>query len=183
MLRRDAKLKFALILPAVALIGACQGVAPEGLRRSSVEKTLMVQHAVKWKLGFWDVMLADTTYVGKFEDNAGTYYLGPSPCLYTSGKVRDEPMAGSAWDCGIFVPRAAGRTPMVFVVNGTGREQTAFNPDGTPDIGKINPVKEVVVPPTAVVLTALVEWENGRFRNFRSQPSDGWFETAVKAKP
>jgi hypothetical protein len=185
VLSQNAMLKFSLVLPTLALLGACQGVAPEGLRRASVEKSLTVQHPVNWKAGFWNLMLAaDTTYVGKFEDNTGTYYLGPSPCLYVSGKVRDEPLAGSAWDCGIFVPHTAGRAPKVFVVNDTSRAQTDFNTDGTPDISKINPIKAVVPgPTTGIVLTALLEMDKGRFRDFTWQPANGWFESAVKAKP
>jgi hypothetical protein len=183
MLYPNAMLKFGQILPAFILLAACEGVAPEALRQRSVEKTLIVQHPVKWKLGFWDVMLAAGTYVSKFEDNSGTYYLGRSPCVYTTGKVRNEPPAGTAADCGIFVPNKPGRAAKVLIVNGTNRDHTAFNADGTPDTSRINQVNEAVPIPNAALLTALIAAEKGRFRHFNSQPSDGWFEIAVRAKP
>jgi len=138
MSRQKNSLHLGLALAVSVLLLGCQGVAPEALRRLPLEKTLSVQQLVKWKLGFWDVTLANGIYVGKFEDDDGTYYLGPTPCIYMSGRVRAEPPVALSFDCGIFVSNAPDDTPVVLMVNGTNREHTALNADGSPDIRQVN---------------------------------------------
>ncbi|NHZ33044.1 hypothetical protein [Massilia rubra] len=187
----------ALALFTALVVAGC-AARPETLRRPANEQVLQVKEEVKWKLGFWDVTLVPGTYVGKFEDEAGTYFVGPPMCVYLAGRPRKEDaLAGSAWECGILLPKKPGNEPTVFQIIGTNRPLMVFHPDDRPDFSKVAPLAPrpddmsgaktaLAFTPlnsgagivggalTGAVLGALIEAEKGTFRDFKSQPAKGW---------
>jgi hypothetical protein len=189
---------------SVLFISGCQGVAPETLRRPSQEKVLHLVEVVKWKLGFWDVTLRPGDYIGKFESDGGIYYVGPSPCVFVTGKVGARPPEGQGWDCGIFVSHTNAAEPIVLMVNASNRAHTSFQSDGSPSFGAETPRTDdtpttgtdsaslgafiqSTVPQTTTsiggavggaiggaLVESIIKAERGRFQDFKSQPSKEW---------
>lgn len=196
----------ALVLFAPLFAAGC-AVRPEELRRPANEQVLQIEEKVKWKLGFWDVTLVPGTYVGKFENDAGTYFMGPPMCVYVSGRAgKDEDPGGAAWECGILLPKKPGNEPSVFHTIGTHRPLTIFYPDDTPDFSKVAPLAPrqagasgvnttlSTVPVSSgagivggalagAVMGAILEAEQGTFRDFKTQPPKGWLLQAPTSVP
>lgn len=198
-----------MVVGALVFSG-CTGVSPESLRRAQQEKTIEVSEAVKWKLGFWDVTLRPGVYSGKFEDDNGTYFVGPSPCVFMTGRVGSGNAGGSGWDCGIYVPRKEGAEPVVLTINASNREIGHFKPDGSPSFD-LEPPLSAKLPATSAssgtpsdltmpnllasqhtvagvaggalggaIVDSIVVAERGRFQEFKTQPAKGWLVHATK---
>ncbi|MDQ1924109.1 hypothetical protein [Massilia pseudoviolaceinigra] len=200
----------ALALVTSLLVSGC-AVRPEALRRPANEQVLQIRENVKWKVGFWDVTLVPGTYIGKFENDSVTYFMGPPMCLYLSGRARnDEAIAGTALECGIQLPKKQGADPMVFTIVGTNRPLTIFHADDTPDFSKVAPLAPRPVNTSGVNTTvhttvstmpvsggagiaggalagaflgAMIEAEQGTFREFKTQPAQGWLLQAGAGVP
>ncbi|RSZ58178.1 hypothetical protein HF313_00280 [Massilia atriviolacea] len=188
----------AAVVLFTSLVMAGCAARPETLRRPANERVLQIKETVTWKLGFWDVALVPGTYVEKYEDDAGAYFMGPPMCVYMAGRPRKEDaLAGNAWECGILLPKKPGNEPTVVHIIGTQRPLTVFHADDTPDFSAvapraprpdgtfdvsttINSMPVLTVPGiaagalTGAALGAILEAEQGTFRDFKTQPAKGW---------
>jgi hypothetical protein len=195
----SSKTTVSILLAPLFLLG-CAGVAPETLRPPAREAVLHLKEQVSWKRASWDVTLRSGLYVAKYENDEGTYFIGPKPCLYMSmGTTSAEP-AGAAWECGIFVPNMKVSPPIVLMVLGTNHEHKGFHPDGTPFISEENQGNEEkanyvdtsnLTPQTSGfsgvaggaigggIANGIVAAERGRFQVFTTQPPNGWFQRAI----
>lgn len=194
-------------------VSGCAGVAPSSLRPVTDAKTIELTKPVRWKydsglgFGYWEYLLVAGTYKATFEDDGGIYYAGPKPsCLFQTAIVDPKPPMGNSSECLIFVPRKAGESPTVLIVNGVSYPQTEFNPDKTPvidrhaaaqvagsgDLAATSASIATTAVPTATpmqagigagigvgIVMAMAEAERGRFVEFRKQPPVGWLQSAL----
>jgi hypothetical protein len=211
---------FEVRLPLVGLLAlamtGCAGVSvsPSKLRPATEAKTIELTQPVRWKydsglgFGYWEYQLVAGSYKPTLEDNNGTYYWGPKPtCLYQTAIIESKPPQGNSLQCVIFLPRKAGESPVVFVVNGSMLMQHAFNADKTPIIDQVDPGVTPANPPdttstvaaiaansvpynatpmqaglgagiAAGIIAVISESEHGNLVQFNKQPPAGWLQTA-----
>jgi hypothetical protein len=183
-------------LAVAAFVGGCAGVDQKEMRPVANGRTLTLTHDVRWKydsgLGFgrWDYILLSGAYKETFENEAGSFYVGPGPsCLFETAIVDPKPPFGQSRECAIFVPRSAGEQPKVYFINRGFYAQSEFNPDetpvtahrGAPQQGAGVPDDQVKFTPpaaggllTSAVVVGMASAVRGRFTEFGHQPSSGW---------
>ena len=191
------KLVFVLGSLAVALVAAgCAGIDQKEMRAVANGRTFTLTHDLRWKydsgLGFgrWDYVLLSGAYKEVFENDAGSFYVGPGPsCLFETAIVDPKPPFGQSRECAIFVPHGAREQPKIYFINRGFYAQTEFNPDetpvtahrGAPQQGAGVPDDQVKFAPAATgglltqaVVVGKAAAERGRFTEFGHQPPSGW---------
>lgn len=123
-------------------------------------------------------LLVSGDYKESFTDDGGVYYIGGTPCFFSTIVTDAGPKSGISFACGIYLPNNAAAEPKVFLIEGTAREQKRFAPDGTPVLE--SSAQGAAVPsiysvlPGGVVGAGISKSIQGRFIDPVQQPPSGW---------
>lgn len=178
-------MRFILLVSAIAIaVSACQGIPTTELTVADGQKTLQVPKEIRWKRDSMfgssriEWLLVSGEYRESFTDDAGVYYIGHSPCFFSTIVTDAGPKSGISFACGIYRPNNATAEPKVFLIEGTAREQKRFAPDGTPILDSSGQGAAVAsiysMLPGGIVGAGISKNIQGRFIDPVQQPPSGW---------
>ena len=122
----------ATIVLCVLFVSGCEGVSPSSFKVAAPQTIFVEQNHWSRTYGSYvaNYELTPGPYRARWEDSGGTYFEGPRFCFRShnvGADLNENQRLPGARSCGVYLPRAAGEEPKVWVT-GAG---VVLHPDGS----------------------------------------------------